>query len=201
MSELEVVEDYSHPKTSFFLKLTNAKSRLLSVNDPSIRIFSCKSYERFVMKRMCWAAMLLLVASPCFAEDLASFGLATLEPVTDSEATEVRGLGGYSDAYSLGVSGLSAVILDPATGSQGSFNATQTNLGKEQQEFGLDATGADQASGVETNTAAGLAGLGSVGDFSFSLVGVSGFASGKSIAGATSGFDFTPTFNIGSFGQ
>ena len=144
------------------------------------------------MKKICTVALMLLSATVCRAEDTAGFGLEGLQPVTDAEVLEVRGLGIDSALTSIATNSLAFSIVDVDSGSVFNMNATSQMTGKDTVLGDMDATGGFQSLGL-SNTGGvqfGSATL-TVNDFSFSVDGFSSIGQANQIGGAASGLNFT----------
>ncbi|MDA9859468.1 hypothetical protein N9D23_15300, partial [Rubripirellula sp.] len=81
---------------------------------------------RFEMSsfRSAFCLCLLLFMPVANADELSFFGLADVQPMSDTAGEAVRGAGGVT-ARTTGSAGLTATILDPDTGSIWNFNVTQ----------------------------------------------------------------------------
>lgn len=144
------------------------------------------------MKKICTVALMLLSATVCRAEDTAGFGLEGLQPVTDAEVLEVRGLGIDSALTSIATNSLAFSIVDVDSGSVFNMNATSQMTGKDTAIGGMDATGGFQSLGL-SNTGGVQFGSATlmVNDFSFSVDGFSSIGLANQIGGAASGLNFT----------
>lgn len=126
----------------------------------------------------------------CSADDsLAAFGLQGLNRITDAQAMQVRGMS--SRSYSMGVASLSALIFDPATGTQ--VNIDIANFSNSESTGSVSTASSSAVEGV-----VGFTGLDiQVGGFRASLSPGALFFGGQS--GAGGGFSVNslnvPRFN------
>jgi hypothetical protein len=126
-------------------------------------------------------AICLINAELC-AQDADVFGLAGMKPISQQEASEVRGAGAVS-ARTTGSAGITATILDPNTGSIWNFNVTQFNQVKDAKEPGWAPSG----SSTFSELAIGLGDISaSINEFHFGISGAGARAIGRTTAGAIS---------------
>ena len=144
------------------------------------------------MKNICTVLLVLLCATVCRAEDSSGFGLEGLQPVTDSEALEVRGEGIDSSLTMIATNSMAFSIVDVDSGSVFNMNATSQMTGKDTVIGGFEATSGFQSIGL-SNTGGvqfGAADL-SLNEFSFSIEGFSSIGQANQIGGAATGLNFT----------
>ncbi len=144
------------------------------------------------MKNICTVLLVLLCAAACRADDSSGFGLEGLQPVTESEALEVRGEGIDASLTMLATNSMAFSIVDVDSGSVFNMNATSQMTGKDTVIGDMDATGGFQSLGL-SNTGGvqfGAADL-ILNEFSFSIEGFSSIGQGNQIGGAATGLNFT----------
>ena len=145
------------------------------------------------MKKIYTVALMLLSATVCRGEDTSGFGLEGLQPVTDAEVLEVRGLGIDSALTSIATNSMAFSIVDIDSGSVFNMNATSQMTGKDTVIGDMDTTSGFQSLGL-SNTGGvqfGAADL-SLNEFSFSVSGFSSIGQANQIGGAATGLNFTP---------
>lgn len=137
------------------------------------------------------AGCCLLAASTCFGADDLDFGLAGVKPISDAEATAVRGAGGDTIVQSIATNSMAFSIVDKDSGSVFNMNATSQLVGKDSIIFdtadsGLQAVGNSSTGGVQFGE-----GEFSMGEFMFSMKGFSSIGQANQIGGAGKPLDFS----------
>lgn len=100
---------------------------------------------RFVFRIGAMIGFALLASGSALAAEpltLGSLGLGSLRPVSDRAGLEVRGMS--SRAYSMSVASLSALIYDPATGSQTNVDIAHFSNSESSAAVGNSATAATE---------------------------------------------------------
>lgn len=137
------------------------------------------------MKQLSGWMLVLCSAVPAMASEPADFsrwGLGDLQVVSDQQGESIRGEA--SRAYSMSVASISALIYDPATGSQTNIDLAHFS--------NSEATGtAGNPSTAATEGALGLTGFDiEVGTFKASIGQSAVFVGGQSGAGRAGSFTF-----------
>lgn len=127
--------------------------------------------------------MFFIVPSVAQATDLESFGLSSIEPITQMEGSKIRGAGRVS-SRTTGSAGLTATVLDPDSGSIWNFNVTQFN----QTTDDKNSVYANQYRSALSSTFSDLViGFGDVGitlgEFQFQMNGAAARAAARTSAG------------------
>lgn len=136
------------------------------------------------MKSFFVAAFLSCIClCPAGAADLPRFGLEGVAMMGDAEGHQVRGEGVVSSRTS-GSAGVSATILDPATGSIWNFSVTQFTESKDSKIPGVAHRPGSGYSTVLSEMMVGLGNTGvTLGDFNFTITGAQARAAARTSGG------------------
>jgi len=134
----------------------------------------------------------LALGTQASAEELRAFGLASLEPVSDVDGTQVRGLGLAAQVKSLATQSFALSIADQASGSVINMNSNSQILSHDAADISENASGSSQAVGAiaQAGIQFGDATF-ELDEFSFSLTGFTAVSQSSLAAGPAGVFDFS----------
>lgn len=133
--------------------------------------------------RPAFCLCLLLSMPVANADELSFFGLADVQPMSDTAGESVRGAGGVT-ARTTGSAGLTATVLDPDTGSIWNFNVTQFSDTRDIKNHLYEARSEHSRSNAFSDLMIGIGDLDiALGDFRFQMIGSAARATARANAG------------------
>ncbi len=133
-----------------------------------------------------------LVSATCHAADLDQFGMTGIEPLTDVEATEVRGAGVDTFVSSLATQSFNFALADRDSGSVFNMNSNAQMRTYDSAQLYEGSSGATQAVGASSQGGIQFGDATfSMGEFTFDLAGFTSVGQANLIAGPSSPLNFS----------
>ncbi|MAI70098.1 MAG: hypothetical protein CMM01_04225 [Rhodopirellula sp.] len=137
-----------------------------------------------------------LVSAPCIAADFEEFGMSSMQPLTNAEASEVRGAGVDTFVSSLATQSFNFALADRDSGSVFNMNSNAQMRAYDGAQLYEGSSGATQAVGASSQGGIQFGDATfTMGEFTFDLSGFTSVGQANLIAGPSSPLNFSGLLN------